>query len=156
MILQIRFLFLIAWAMLSLSCASSNKNIHAVSPQTATVSQANIKPIKKAQPDPHLIIASDLSLQESAGFPTQINVIVNSYDCRTVTEVLREQHEGKFKIQLRSDKTSQEANCKRQEHIIPLPLTGLKAGIYTVKIHELEQSFELYSEQIEALPQILG
>ena len=119
MILQIRFLFLIAWAMLSLSCASSTKNIQAVSAlNAAQVSQASPKPkikvVKKIEPDLHLIIASDLSLQESAGFPTQINVIVNSYDCRRVTEVLREQQRASLKSNYAATKPAKKptANAK--------------------------------------------
>ncbi len=172
MILQLRFLFLIAWAMLSLSCASSNTNTKAAaafSPhqiQNAPQNQTSLaspqialshtaKQVPKAVDD-KLIIPQGLSLQESAGFPTQINAIVSSNDCRSVVEVLHEQIEHEFQIQLRSDENHPQHSACAQQHIIPLPLMGLKAGAYTVKINGLEKTFELYQEQIAAPPQLHG
>jgi hypothetical protein len=82
-------------------------------------------------------------------FPEQVNVIATGTfpdNCTTIDEITEKQSGNtlRFKIYTahKTDKTCIKGR-EPYEEIIPLDLAGFSAGIYTVKVNNRKESFEL-------------
>ncbi len=80
-------------------------------------------------------------------FPVQVNVIVSGHfpdNCTTIDEITETRNNNSFTLNIT---TVHEQNCakviKPFEEIIPLNVEGLKAGVYTVKVNNISDFFEL-------------
>jgi inhibitor of cysteine peptidase len=82
-------------------------------------------------------------------FPVQANVVVRGElpdSCTTLDQFLQDRNGNTFMLKIL---TAQQANkvCTKAiepfEQVIPLDMEGLKAGVYTVNVNGVTESFEL-------------
>jgi len=96
----------------------------------------------------------EVDIQVLESFPAQVNVTVQgqlSNNCEKISQIIPEQEGNVFTIEII---TVQQTSASCQEHhvpfqqVIPLNVDGLKAGIYTVKVNDITELFELAVDNI--------
>jgi len=137
-----RFALLLLWGAVSLSCSFTDSPV------------ADIKSVVKA-PTPPILHISALYLLQSTDFPEHLTAVIVSEDCRDLSHVTQRQHDAVFELGLWVNKQVADQHCTAeqrysQEHMIALPLEGLQAGFYTVRVHHLKETFELNKDQPRA------
>jgi inhibitor of cysteine peptidase len=90
-------------------------------------------------------------------FPIQVNVIVNGNltdDCTTIDQITETRNGDNIIIKITTiqkfNKICSKTN-KLFEEIIPLNISGLLAGIYTVKVNTITTTFELGVDNVYSL-----
>jgi inhibitor of cysteine peptidase len=94
----------------------------------------------------------DINVLES--FPVQVNVVVTGNlpdDCTTLDQFLSERKDSIFTIKITvthsTHKTCTKA-VKSFERMIPLDVEDLKAGVYTVNVNGVTDTFELEIDNV--------
>ncbi len=134
------FILLILSSLFIVSCPSTNKPAPLVTTKTfANPNEASIEHIK-------------ITLLES--FPIQVNVIVNGNltdDCMIIDQITETRNGDKIIIKITTTKKINKVCSKiirPFEEVIPLDVSGLLAGIYTVKVNTTTTTFELGVDNI--------
>lgn len=131
---------------LFLSCSQGNK-------QTQPIEE--IKPLE-VEPPPSINrepVIKNLIVRVSEEFPAWASVVIDVElpdSCSVVDQYLVNQQERNFMIQLvtKQEGTHCKNTAKRYNSVIPLDIIGLKAGVYTVKVGTMEESFVLMVDNL--------
>jgi len=82
-------------------------------------------------------------------YPEQVNVIASGIfpdNCTTIDEITEKESGNTLTFKILTARQTDKTCIKGREpyeEIIPLDLAGLSAGIYTVKVNNMKESFEL-------------
>jgi inhibitor of cysteine peptidase len=95
-----------------------------------------------------------IKIMKFESFPIQLNVVTigNLPDkCTTIDQITEEQTGTTLSLKITTTRQTKHACTKATnpyEEIIPLNIAGLSAGIYTVKVNNLTDTFELKRDNL--------
>jgi len=122
------------------ACSSGNK-------QTAATPVTETKHTQAVNPNEAAIQHVDIQVLES--FPVQVQIAVQGQltdSCSRLDDFLEEREGNTFNIKILVARSSQQGcrqTTKTFNRIIPLDVEDLQAGVYTVNVNGVTESFEL-------------
>ncbi len=90
-----------------------------------------------------------INVQVLESFPVQVNVVVWGSlpdDCTNIDDIIEERSGNTFMVKILTTHQKDKPCIQRIkpfQEIIPLNVDGISAGIYTVKVNNVSESFEL-------------
>jgi inhibitor of cysteine peptidase len=134
-----RFIILIILIFMG-ACSPNNQQIPPAQTENAVI------------PTEALIEHIEVMIFES--FPVHINVVAKGNlpdNCTTINQITEEQSGNTLMVKITTDRLTDKVCTKGEkifEEVIPLNVAGLKAGIYTVKVNQITNFFELGIDNI--------
>lgn len=140
------FLTTVVSSFLIISCSSGSK-------QKTTPAQL-IENKEYSSPIPNAALIKNVDIHILESFPVQASVAIEGHlpnTCSTIDDVTIDRIDQTFTIQIPLLQQKQSSCVQKTQvinHVIPLDIVGLKAGIYTVKVNDIEKTFELVIDNI--------
>lgn len=134
-----------------IACSSGNKQIP---PSTTNTEQVVPIPSPAEEPPSHEATVEHIDIMILETFPVQINIIASGHlpdDCTTIDQITEERNGDVFTVKIITTRQTDKVcttMLKPFEEVIPLTVTDLAAGIYTVKVNDKTDIFELGVDNI--------
>jgi len=145
------FINFILLSFLVVSCSSSNKPATPLPPPLPPT-----QPVKLTKKSVNLNEApvEHIRIMSLESFPIQVNVIARGNlpdNCTMIDQITETQNDNTLIVNITTIRQTNKVCSKTPkpfEEIIPLNVIGLSAGIYTVKVNKITDSFELSMDNI--------
>jgi inhibitor of cysteine peptidase len=105
-------------------------------------------------PDPDTVVVEQVQVQILESFPVQVHVLARGKlpdACSEIDQVQQSREGNDFTVTLtlaRRPNAKCALRATRFEHIIPLDVQGLKAGVYRVTVNGVTGTFELQTDNV--------